>query len=153
MEIPIEGAKLKKIKVNKDERGNFIEVLRQDQDIIDNLKQVSISTTLPGVIKAFHMHEHQTDVWHLIKGKAIVGLYDTRKSSKTFKTKHKLILEESEDEQFVLKIPIGVAHGYKAIGDKPLTMLYIMDNCYNYETPDEIRMPHDDKEIDFNWDE
>ena len=153
MEIPIEGVKLQELKINKDERGEFIELLRKDQEILGEIEQISISTTNPGVIKAFHMHNLQYDVWYLVEGKIIVGLHDQRKDSKTYGVKHKMVVEKNDSERFILIIPPGVAHGYKVVGDKPLTMLYAMDKCYNYTEPDEIRIPHDDPEIEFDWNE
>ncbi|MDP7179769.1 MAG: dTDP-4-dehydrorhamnose 3,5-epimerase family protein [Candidatus Woesearchaeota archaeon] len=149
--IPIEGAKVIKLKINKDERGNFIELLRQDQKLMNGIEQISISTTNPGVIKAFHFHKNQTDIWYVVEGKAYVGLYDNRENSKTKGEKFELILENKEDERVILVIPKGIAHGYKAVGDKPLTMLYMMDKCYNPSEPDELRIPHDDPNIAFDW--
>ena len=48
----------------------------------------------------------------------------------------------------VLKIPPGVAHGCKSVKG-PVNLLYMTSHVYNPD--DEIRLPYDDPEIDFDW--
>ena len=86
----------------------------------------------------------------MVSGKALVVLYDIRENSKTFG--RIMSLEMNENEPKLLFIPKGVAHGYKVLGNKPLTMLYIMDKSYNAKNPDEFRIFHDDPKIGFEWD-
>ena len=79
----IKGVIIKKLNVNTDERGNFIEILRDDENLLRRFSQVSVSSTKPGVLKAFHMHEKQDEAWCVLKGNVQVALYDTRKGSPT----------------------------------------------------------------------
>ena len=48
----------------------------------------------------------------------------------------------------VLRIPPGVAHGYKVLSAEA-HMLYIPSRTYNPE--DEGRIPHDDPDIGYDW--
>jgi hypothetical protein len=48
----------------------------------------------------------------------------------------------------VLKVPPGVAHGCKTV-QGPVNLLYITSHVYN--SNDEIRLPHDEPEIRFDW--
>ena len=145
----IKGVKIKRIVSHDDARGHFREILRDDGKLLKRFGQISVSSTKPGVIKAFHWHRLQDDLFYVVSGKAYVVLYDMRKNSKTFgKT---MSLEMSEDKPKLLFIPKKVAHGYKVLGKKPLIMLYIMSKSYNARNPDEFRMHHDDKKIGFDW--
>ena len=148
--IPIRGVMLKKLKVNRDYRGNFIEVIRDDWKLLKKIRQISISKTMPGIIKAFHMHKKQNEAWILLEGKVKIGLCDLRKKSTTNNKKVSMIMDSNKDP-LVLLLPKGVAHGYKVIGKKPCKMLYITDNVYNTKIPDEIRIPHNDLSIGFKW--
>jgi dTDP-4-dehydrorhamnose 3,5-epimerase len=48
----------------------------------------------------------------------------------------------------VLKIPPGIAHGYKTV-QGPVHIFYLTSHVYNPD--DEIRIPYNDPEIDFDW--
>ncbi len=146
----IEGIKVKKLVVHADDRGNFMEVVRSDEDILNKFGQCSISVTLPGVIKAFHWHKKQDDLWYCLSGNAQVVLYDLRENSKTYKKTQVIYLGENAEKQ-IISIPKGVAHGYRVLGNKPMKMLYFVTEPYNPKAPDEQRIPFDDKEINFDW--
>ena len=47
-----------------------------------------------------------------------------------------------------VKVPPGVAHGYKVI-EGPLYIVYVTDR--EYDPSDELRIPHDDSEIGYHW--
>jgi|TARA_B100001971_G_C18235562_1_gene566901 dTDP-4-dehydrorhamnose 3,5-epimerase len=145
----IQGVKLKKIATHSDKRGYFREILRKDQKLMKQFGQASISLTNPGIIKAFHWHKRQDDIFYVASGKALVALYDRRKNSKTHGKKMAVQMDENYPK--LLFIPKKVAHGYKALGKKPLVMLYFMSHLYDKENPDEQRISYDSKEIRFNW--
>ena len=52
-----------------------MEILRDDDGLLSRLRQASMSKAYPGVIKAFHYHEHQDDLWFFPAGNAQVVLY------------------------------------------------------------------------------
>lgn len=145
----IDGVKIKKLTSHKDKRGYFREILRNEGNLLENFGQVSVSLTKPGVIKAFHWHKQQDDLFYVVSGEAIVVLYDRRKNSKTFGKRMRLEMHENKPR--MLLIPKEIAHGYRVLGKKPLIMLYIMSKSYNPEKPDEFRIPHDDPKIGFDW--
>ncbi len=61
----------------------MIELVRDDDHILERFGQASWSMSYPGVIKAFHYHEKQDDLWFFPSGHAQVVLYDLRKGSST----------------------------------------------------------------------
>lgn len=147
--VKIKGVILKKLEKHADERGYFQEILRDDNNLLKDFGQISISSTKPGVIKAFHWHELQDDIFYVISGSAKVVLYDLREDSSTYKRVDEI--DMSGHDQKLLLIPRKVAHGYKVLGRKDLIMLYIMNKPYNRKKPDEQRMPFDDKSVGIDW--
>jgi len=146
----IKGVKIKELIVHKDQRGDFREILRTDKGLMSEIKQVSIGKTFPGIIKAFHWHKHQDDLIYVIRGDIQLVLYDQRRDSITKGETQIIFLGESCNPQLVF-IPRGVLHGYKVLKDKEAEVIYIMNNIYNNECPDEGRVPHDDFNIGFDW--
>ena len=146
----INGVFIVSLKVNEDFRGNFIEVLRKDWGVLNKIAQVSLSTTKTGIIKAFHMHKRQSEIWHLLDGKVHVVLYDKRKDSKTYGRILQISIDSKKYKKIIF-IPSGVAHGYKVLGRTPARMLYVADKEYNPKDPDEIRIDPYDSLIGIKW--
>ena len=48
-----------------------------------------------------------------------------------------------------IRIPPGVAHGYKVIGEQPSTLVYLTDRTY--DPTDEGRIPYNDSAIAYDW--
>ena len=79
----IDGVVLKTCTVHADDRGHLIEIIRDDDPVFREVKQTTYTVAYPGVIKAFHWHKRQWDVWFIISGMAQVVLYDLREGSPT----------------------------------------------------------------------
>lgn len=147
--MKIEGVKVKHLVKHCDDRGFFAEVLRNDEELLPKFGQISWSTSYPGVIKAFHYHEKQDDIWFFPCGNAQVVLYDLRKDSVTEGETD--VYYMGENNPTVLLIPKGVAHGYRVLGEKVATIIYCTTEPYNPLNPDEKRIPWNDKNIGFDW--
>jgi dTDP-4-dehydrorhamnose 3,5-epimerase len=80
----IEGVKIKRLKKHCNDRGFFAELVRDDEpELVSRFGQASWSMSYPGVIKAFHYHEKQDDLWFFSSGNAQVVLHDLRENSST----------------------------------------------------------------------
>lgn len=145
----IKGVKIKGLTKHLDDRGFFMEILRDDDHLLARFGQASMSLTYPGVIKAFHYHKEQDDLWFFSSGNAQVVLYDLRPESTTKGERNLFYM--GEDNPILLLIPKGVAHGYRVLGNKPATIIYFTTRSYNREEPDEYRIPWNDPEIGFDW--
>lgn len=145
----IEGVKIKQLVAHSDDRGFFMEILRDDDNMLSKFGQTSMSLAYPGVIKAFHWHKEQDDVWFFSSGMAQIVLYDLRPFSSTYKQTQ--VIFAGEQNHCLVLIPKGVAHGYKVIGDKPAVLFYHTTNSYNKNNPDEERISFDDPQIGFDW--
>jgi dTDP-4-dehydrorhamnose 3,5-epimerase len=145
----IEGVKTKKLRVIPDERGWLMEILRADDEIFEKFGQVYVTTAYPNVVKAWHYHKKQTDNFTCIKGMMKVALCDAREDSSTYKEVNEFFI--GEKNPVLISVPPMVYHGFKAIGTETAYFLSIPTYPYNYEEPDEYRLPPDTKEIPYNW--
>jgi len=140
---------IKKLVTHSDDRGYFREMLRDDDQLLSRFGQTSVTKTYPGVIKAFHWHDKQDDIWYVVDGMARVVLYDIRPESPSFKETQ--VIYAGEDNPVVIYIPIGVAHGYQVLGTKPVLLVYHVTQSYNPASPDDDRIAWNDPEIGFDW--
>ena len=141
---------VKQLKANADERGYLMEILREDEEIFEHFGQVYVSLNYPGVIRAWHYHRLQTDYFVCIKGMIKVPLYDARDGSPTHGEINEFFL--GEHNRILLKIPVGVYHGYKTVGAEASLLLNFPTRPYNRNDPDEYRVPYNSPEIPYNWD-
>lgn len=155
----IDGVKIKKLIVRKDipdtdepveKEGYLMEVLRDDEGLLQKYGQTTYTVAYPGTIKAYHWHKKQDDLWFISSGRAVVVLHDLREDSATKGETQEIMCDGENDPQLIL-IPIGVAHGYQVLGDKPVHLFYHTTESYNADSPDEQRIAYDDKEIGFDW--
>jgi dTDP-4-dehydrorhamnose 3,5-epimerase len=145
----IQGVATKRLKVIPDERGRLMEMLRVDDPIFDKFGQVYLSTTLPGVVKGWHAHRQQNDCITCVKGMIKLVAYDARPDSPT----HGLINEFfiGEHNPLLVKIPIGVQHGWKCVGEVEAYIINVVTEPYRYDQPDEQRVDPHDNDIPYDW--
>ncbi len=145
----IEGVVVQKLRLISDERGWLMEVLRRDWDVFDQFGQVYVTTAYPQVVKAWHMHKHQTDHITCLKGTIKLVLYDDRDNSPTLNKVNEIVLGERNPT--LIKIPQTIWHGFKTVGAETAFVLNIPTELYKYQEPDEHRLPPDTKQIPYDW--
>ncbi len=142
----IEGIVVKDLVKNVDERGFLSEILRSDwKELLgdDEIIQFNLSYSYPSIVRAWHRHlRGQADYFICVDGVVKVCAYDDRVESKTFGELDEIVL--SYERLQVARVPGILWHGYKALGVKPIKLLYGVNRLYNYEEPDEERRPWDD---------
>lgn len=147
----IAGVEIEPVDLWADDRGYFLEVARIGLGVTKGFdqRQVQVSATLsyPGIIKAFHYHRRQTDCWVAVKGMIQAALVDLRVNSPTFGCKNTMYIGTLRPWR--LRIPPGVAHGYKVLGTDPAIVVYITDQYYDPE--DEGRLPYNEPKIAYDW--
>lgn len=145
----INGVEVKKLKVNYDDRGHLMEILRADDKIFKKFGQVYITTALPGVVKAWHYHKLQDDYFCCVSGKMRLAMYDARKKSKTFGKV--MEFELGLDNPKLVKIPRGIYHGFKCISTTEAIVVNAPTLPYNIKKPDEYRVDAFDNDIKYDW--
>jgi dTDP-4-dehydrorhamnose 3,5-epimerase len=145
----IDGVRVKPLAVHADDRGALMEILRDDDGLLARFGQSTFTVAYPGVIKAFHRHARQDDLWFFVFGNARVVLHDMRPESATHGETNVFCLGELR--RALVFIPRGVAHGYQVLGAEPCGLVYYTTEHYDPTSPDEERIPHDDPAIGFDW--
>lgn len=151
MAVPIIGSYVRAIPRFQDDRGYLCEIARLDWFEFAHFPicQSNLTMSYPGIIKAFHWHKEQDDLWFVVKGTIQAVLYDLRPDSMTYQQTDTHYL--GENNPILLKIPRYVAHGYKVVGNEPATLIYFVNKLYDPRNPDEQRIPHDDPSIGYDW--
>lgn len=149
----IDGVDVRELDVNADERGHLVETFREDWEFYEPQPAMSYySMSYPGVVRAWHRHTRgQIDYFICPKGRIRVGIYDDREGSPTREELNTFVI--GEHNQKAVRIPGACWHGFKAIGDEPAFLINFPTNLYEYENPDEERLPHDTDEIPLDWEE
>jgi dTDP-4-dehydrorhamnose 3,5-epimerase len=146
----IEGVWVKDLTVIPDERGRLMEILRSDEEGYVKFGQVYISTTYPGVVKAWHLHKVQDDNFVCVKGMVKLVLYDARDDSPTKGTLTEYFIGDHHAK--LVRVPAGVYHGWKCISLEESIVVNIPTEPYNREAPDEYRAAWNTPDIPYSWD-
>jgi dTDP-4-dehydrorhamnose 3,5-epimerase len=146
----IEGVKTRKLRLIPDERGYLLEMLRSDWEEYERFGQVYMTAVYPGVVKGWHYHKIQTDHFMCVQGMAKVVLYDNRLDSPTHGQINEFFI--GSQNPMLLKIPPGVMHGFKGISQEITLIINVPTELYNYDKPDEYRLPAHTDQIPYDWD-
>lgn len=135
------------LEVYKDARGHLIELWRNDTQknrVWSSPMMTYISNTLPGVVRGPHEHKYQTDYFCFYQGKLELHLWNSDASV------HEVHMV-GEDNPVVVKVPPGVVHAYKNVGDTAVDIVNMPDRLYagvdKKEQVDEIRHELDTNSI------
>jgi len=145
----IDGVSVKKLKPIPDERGRVMEMLRSDDESFQKFGQCYLTTAYPGVVKAWHYHQKQTDYFTCIAGMMKLVLHDSREDSPTHGEVNEFILGVHDPKLVV--IPPGVMHGFKCISDTEAMVINCPTECYNPDDPDEFRTPAHSDDVPYDW--
>ena len=150
----IGGVEIVDLKRLVDDGGSFLELGRLTAGAHAALrdfevKQVNYSEMDPGVIKAFHLHRRQTDVWFVPPDdRMLLVLVDARAGSSTENAVRRLILGDGATR--LVRIPPGVAHGVRNLAATRGRIIYFVDTHFSPDpdTSDEGRLPWDFAGVD-----
>ncbi len=145
----IDGVVTRKLRLIPDERGYLMEMFRSDWPEFQQFGQTYITAVYPGVVKGWHYHRKQDDHFVCVSGMAKVVLYDDREDSPTRGTINEFFI--GEQNPMLVKIPKGVYHGFKGIGESMTLIVNVPTELYNYEDPDEFRLPAHTDQIPYDW--
>ena len=149
MKHMIEGAVTKQLKQVADERGWLTEIFRSDWPEFKKFGQAYVTAGYPQVVKAWHMHKKQVDNMACVKGMMKLVLYDDREKSKTKGEVNEFVI--GERNPLLVQIPPLVWHGFKTVSEDWALLLNVPTEVYNYEEPDEFRLPPDTPNIPYDW--
>lgn len=143
-EYPLKGVKTQEINVLPDERGFFVEALRQDwKDFLEEdwITQTNISYSYPDMVRAWHKHERgQIDYFLVLKGAMKICAFEEETG------KMAEVIAGGEKPTLV-RIPGKYLHGTKTVSTEPSLTVYFVTKLYDYKSPDEVRRPWNDRTI------
>ena len=143
-EYALKGVKTYEITLFPDERGFFSEALRVDwKEFLEDeqISQTNLSFSYSNVIRAWHKHlRGQIDHFLVINGAMKICAYDE-------KTGKMAEVIASSKKPTVVRIPGKYLHGTKTVSNEPSLLVYFVNRLYDYNNPDEIRRPWNDKAI------
>ena len=146
---PIDGVKIVPLNTFQDDGGYFLEVVRFKDHILEQfpdfeLKQLNISGMDPGVIKAWHIHQQQDDIWFVPPSqRLLIAMHDIRKQSPTKDATMRLVCGAGKAQ--LVFIPRGVAHGAANLWRKPALIVYLVNSHFTADpvASAEYRLPWD----------
>ncbi|HZN38353.1 MAG TPA: dTDP-4-dehydrorhamnose 3,5-epimerase family protein [Planctomycetota bacterium] len=146
---PIDGVQIVELKRFNDDGGSITELGRLTAGMHGQLpgfecKQINYSDIEPGVVKAFHLHHRQTDVWYVPPcDKLLLVLHDCRAGSPTEGKTMRFVLGDGKDR--LVRIPPGIAHGASNISQRTCRIIYMVDVHFSPAPAecDEGRLPWD----------
>ena len=142
-ELAIPGVLLAQPERFEDDRGWFMEILREDAFGV-SFVQGNHSHSRAGVLRGLHYHAKQSDAWYVVSGQAQVGLADLRTRTNRPAA---LAIEMSAHDPTVLYIPPGVAHGFLAVTE--LDLIYWV--THYFDTTDEHGVAWNDLMLAVPW--
>ena len=145
----IKGVHTKQLRVLPDERGRLMEILRNDDDVFQKFGQVYMTTTYPGVVKAWHLHKRQTDNVCCVHGMIKLVLYDQRTDSPTFREVNQFYL--GVHNPLLVQIPANVYHGWMCVSQEEAVVVNVPTEAYNRTDPDEHRLDPHKNDIPYDW--
>jgi dTDP-4-dehydrorhamnose 3,5-epimerase len=126
-----------------------MEILRSDDELFLKFGQVYMTTTYPGVVKAWHLHKKQSDNVVCVQGMIKLVLYDSREKSPTYKQVDQFYL--GLHNPLLVQIPEGVFHGWMCVSHEEAIVVNIPTERYDHENPDEFRLDPHDNDIPYDW--
>ena len=151
---PIEGVKFRPTRPVPHEDGHVTEVARASWDILSApIVQVHVTTTFPGRIRAWGLHQFTTDRLFVVTGLVKIIIFDGRRDSSTYGKLNEFTV--SEKNPGLVVIPPNLYHGWKNIGVSDAILINMPDRMYQYDAPDALDLPWDSADarqlIPYSW--
>jgi len=177
----VKDVAVKPLKKIKDARGWLAELLRKDWPEFKTFAQAYLTTVYPGVVKAWHCHQKQTDNFVCVKGKVKLVLYlgpvnyaaiRHKNQAGEFLSAQKVAFEKfrrnyeralkkngrqaltfilDEKKLQLIRIPPYTWHGFKGMGSELSFVINFPTQLYNYDSPDELRLSPERKKSGINF--
>ena len=151
---PIEGLRFRPTRPVPHEDGVVAEVARASWSEMDlPIVQVHVTTTQPGRIRAWGLHQRSTDRLFVVSGLVSLVVFDGRLDSPTSGALNEF--KVSERNPGLLVVPPNLYHGWKNIGTTEASIINMPSSQYHYDSPDALDLPYDapraEEIVPFRW--
>lgn len=140
-----EGVVVRALTPNRDARGVFTEVHRDEWGLDCKPVQWNLVRSEAGVLRGVHVHRRHQDQIVLVEGTMLLGLHDIRPHSPTRGASAMITLDEERPVAVV--VPVGVAHGFYF--PDASVHIYAVSEYWNAE--DELGCRFDNPKLALNW--
>jgi dTDP-4-dehydrorhamnose 3,5-epimerase len=148
-ESDIAGVVVTELKLLPNARGRLMEVQRADDADFPGFGQAYVTSTYPGVIKAWYRHTTQVDQIAVVTGMLKLVLFDDRDGSATLGQVQEVVFGDTAPR--LVRIPPGIWHGFQAIGAREAFALHLNTVPFDPDAPDEERLAFDSDAIPYSW--
>lgn len=143
----IEGVVMQPLRQIIDERGRVMHMLQNNNPLFKGFGEVYFSEVLPGIIKAWKLHNQSTQLFAVPVGQIRLVLYDNRPNSPSKGNTQEIIT--GRDNYQLIQIPPNIWYGYTCIGDVPALVANVIDSPYDQN--ESKTLPPNEKSIPYNW--
>lgn len=146
--ISIEGLQFIPKRCFSDERGNVLKMIQEEDDILGAIKEIYLSTTHAGQVKAWKRHKRMLQHQTVATGEMEYVFYDDRPNSASKGQVNRLIVGPENNHGLVI-IPPMVWYGFRCVSDRDAV---IVNAASIGHAPEEIdRLHFDSDHIPFEW--
>lgn len=146
----IDGVRTREARNIVTANGITTELYRPDWDVVDGeVRQVIHVALRGGAVSAWHQHRHRWDFLFVVGGHLRIVLHDPREESPTRGQVN--VLHLSPARPTLLAVPPWIWHGVQNLSHDVSTFVNMFDQPYDYEDPDEWRLPPDTDEIPYRF--
>ena len=147
----IEGVSVREVRHVVTANGVTTELFRPEWGLLpDGIRHAIHVSLRPGAISAWHLHGQKTDHLFCIAGHLRIVLHDAREGSAS--SGQVDVLYASPLRPSLVVIPPHVWHGIQVLGHEPGAFVNYFDHAYDYDDPDDWRLPPDTDEIPYRFD-
>ncbi len=146
----IDGLQIREVKNIVTGNGMTTEIFRQEwPEFNETVRHILYVTFRPGVVSAWHCHEQHFDAVFVVHGSIQAAVFDDREGSPTRGMVNHFNLSRARPTLVVL--PPLVWHGFRNLEQSGSAFIGFFDKAYDYENPDEWRVPQDHPDIPFSF--
>ena len=148
LEAGLTGVALLELGVIPAAGGPVLRMLRADSPLFAGFGELYFSEVLPGAVKAWKLHERQTQHLAVPVGRLKLALYDARPDSTSRGQVREYILGRPDCYR-LLRIPPGLWYGFTAIGPEKA----LICNCADlpHDPAESSRKPWDSPDIPYSF--
>ncbi|MBI1748525.1 MAG: dTDP-4-dehydrorhamnose 3,5-epimerase family protein [Acidobacteria bacterium] len=124
------GVEIIPLEVYEDERGSLAELLRSEHPLTKKeFGQIHVSRAHPTYTRGNHYHTRKYEWFSVVGGNGLLALENVE-------TGEREEIPMGEKNMVTVRIPPGVAHGIKNIGDTTMYLIVYNEETFDPKDPD-----------------
>lgn len=140
-----DGVVLRPLASVGDDRGEVLEVFRDDWTLAARPPQWTVFANCAGALRGVHVHRAHDDYLVVLRGVVFLGMRDLRSESRTAWRSAGLELRGAQPTAVV--IPHGVAHGLLSLS----AATFLLGTSHTYDPSDDLGCHWRDPELEVDW--